>query len=100
MPRCASLDSRRSTDCQWAELWAHRSHGLRPCRSWSGIHPRERREVKLVFSLLAFVFGALSAFFAYYTARLLYINVTVPGVAQHRQGGMYIGAIIFPIARL
>ena len=56
--------------------------------------------MKLVYSLLALVFGALSAFFAYYIVRLLYINLTVPGVAQHRQGGMYIGAIAFPIATL
>ena len=42
--------------------------------------------------------AALCAFFLYYTARLLYINVFGPSLAGHRQSGMYIGAIAFPIA--
>jgi len=56
--------------------------------------------MKLVVSLLAVAFAALALFFAYYTVRLLYINLAVQGVAEHRQGGMYVGAIAFPIATL
>lgn len=54
--------------------------------------------MKLVFGFLGIAFAALSAFFAYYTLRLLYINLVAPGIAQHRQSGMYIGAVVFPIA--
>ena len=42
--------------------------------------------------------AALCAFFVYYTARLIYINAFWQGVAAHRQTGMYIGAIAFPLA--
>jgi hypothetical protein len=48
--------------------------------------------------LLGFVLAGLCVFFAYYTLRLVYINLTVPGVATHRQAGMYIGFIAFPVA--
>jgi len=56
--------------------------------------------MKVVFSLLGVAFAALGVFFAYYTLRLLYINLAVPGVAEHRQAGMYIGAVAFPVAAL
>jgi len=56
--------------------------------------------MKPVFSLFGVAFAALGVFFAYYTARLLYINLAVQGVAEHRESGMYIGAIVFPIATL
>jgi hypothetical protein len=44
------------------------------------------------------VFAAAAAFFAYYTARLLYVNLTATDAAAHRQTGMYIGAVAFPAA--
>ena len=50
------------------------------------------------FSVLGLILAASSAFFAYYSARLLYINLTVPDIARHRQFGMYIGALAFPLA--
>jgi hypothetical protein len=53
-----------------------------------------------VFALLGLLLAAPCAFFGYYTARLLYINLTVPSVASHRQTGMYIGAVAFPLATL
>jgi hypothetical protein len=53
---------------------------------------------RALFAAAGLVSGALAAFFAYYTIRLLYINLTVPAVAAHRQTGMYIGAVAFPIA--
>jgi hypothetical protein len=43
-------------------------------------------------------FAAAALFFAYYTVRLIYVNVTVAGM--HRQSGMFIGAVAFPIATL
>jgi hypothetical protein len=54
--------------------------------------------MKLVVSVLGVAFAALGVFFAYYAVRLLYINLAVQGVAAHRQGGMYIGAVAFPVA--
>lgn len=47
---------------------------------------------------LGLLFAALCAFFAYYTARLIYINVFGPSLTGHRQNGMYVGAIAFPLA--
>lgn len=53
---------------------------------------------KIVLTLLSVAFGLLSAFFCYYTLRLIYVNVAVAGAAAHRQTGMYIGAVAFPVA--
>lgn len=55
---------------------------------------------QVLFTLLGLLFAAPCAFFGYYTARLLYINLAVPSVAGHRQAGMYIGAVAFPLATL
>ena len=52
----------------------------------------------IFLGLLSAVFAALCAFFTYYTARLIYINVFGPSLAGHRQTGMYIGAVVFPVA--
>jgi hypothetical protein len=54
----------------------------------------------LAFWLLGALLAAPALFFAYYTARLIYINFAAPGVAAHRQFGMYIGAVAFPLATL
>lgn len=51
-----------------------------------------------LFGVAAAILAALSLFFTWYTVRLLYINLAVPEVAAHRQTGMYIGAMVFPIA--
>lgn len=48
-----------------------------------------------LFRLLSFVLATPCAFFTYYTARLVYINLTV---TAHRHYGMYIGAFAFPLA--
>jgi len=53
-----------------------------------------------VFSALAVLLALLCGFFAWYTVRLVYINLAVPAVAKHRQSRMYIGAAVFPIATL
>lgn len=52
------------------------------------------------FRLIAVLFALASLFFAWYTARLIWVNLFVSGAAQHRQTGMYIGAVVFPIATL
>jgi hypothetical protein len=52
----------------------------------------------ILFMLLALPFAAACAFFTYYTIRLAYLNLTVAGISSHRQLGMYIGAVAFPIA--
>jgi len=54
----------------------------------------------ILLAAVAMVLFAGCAFFVYYTARLIYVNLTVAGVAQHRQAGMYIGAVAFPVIAL
>ena len=52
----------------------------------------------VLLSGLGALFAALCTFFAYYTTRLIYINLVRPSLAGHRQAGMYVGAIAFPVA--
>jgi hypothetical protein len=59
--------------------------------------PRRLIEISML-SIGAAIFLAACLFFAYYTLRLVYINVTDTAVRQHRQAGMYIGAVAFPVA--
>jgi len=53
----------------------------------------------LVFSLAATILALASAFFVFYTARLLYVT---NGLRATRAGGQgaYVGAIVFPILAL
>ncbi len=53
---------------------------------------------RALFAAAGTLFAALSVFFIYYSLRLTYINLAVPSVAAHRQTGMYIGAVVFPVA--
>jgi hypothetical protein len=53
---------------------------------------------KAALGLLSLAFFAGSAFFCYYTVRLIYINVS--GQVAHRAGGMYIGFVAFPLATI
>ena len=55
---------------------------------------------KSIYLIIGILSAAPCLFFIYYTARLIYINVTMtPEEAEvHRTGGMLIGAIAFPIA--
>lgn len=57
---------------------------------------------KIVFAICGCMFAAPSIFFAYYTVRLIYINLTMSAedAAVHRTGGMLIGAIAFPLAAI
>lgn len=50
--------------------------------------------------LIGMLFALASLFFVYYTARLIYINLTIAEVVEHRSGGMLIGAIAFPLAAI
>jgi hypothetical protein len=55
---------------------------------------------RLFLTVASLCSGALCLFFGWYTVRLLWVNLTVAGAAQHRQTGMYIGAVAFPAATL
>jgi hypothetical protein len=52
----------------------------------------------IALALTCGAFGAAAVFFAWYTARLVYVNLTAPDASAHRQSGMYIGAVAFPSA--
>jgi len=51
-----------------------------------------------VFCGLVLVVPAI--FFAYYTMRLIYINIAFDDAAAHRTGGMLIGVVAFPVATI
>lgn len=55
---------------------------------------------KIIFLVAGVLFAAPSLFFTYYTARLIYLNLTMDDAAAHRTGGMLIGAIAFPLAAI
>ena len=57
---------------------------------------------KVLFAVCGIAFALPSLFFAYYTVRLIYINLTASAAeaAAHRTGGMLIGAIAFPVAAI
>jgi hypothetical protein len=57
---------------------------------------------RILLALCGAAFAVPAIFFAYYTLRLIYINVMVSAeeAAAHRTGGMLIGAVVFPIASL
>ena len=55
---------------------------------------------KILFIFGGVAFAVPCLFFTYYTARLLYINLTMDDAAAHRTGGMLIGAIAFPLAAI
>ncbi len=58
-------------------------------------------QIKTIFLSLVGTASALaSLFFGYYTVRLLYLNLTMPDAAAHRSMGMYIGAVVFPVATI
>ena len=57
---------------------------------------------KTIFLIIGLLFAAPCLFFAYYTVRLIYVNLTMTAdeAAVHRTGGMMIGAIAFPVAAI
>ena len=54
----------------------------------------------IIFLLTGIIFMPPCLFFTYYTARLLYLNLTTEDAAAHRTGGMLIGAVAFPLAAI
>ncbi len=54
----------------------------------------------VVLTVIGCIFALLSAFFLYYTVRLVLMNMFAADAAAHRTSGMLIGAIAFPIATL
>ncbi len=55
---------------------------------------------KIVYAICGFMFAVPTVFFAYYTVRLIYMNLTMEDAAAHRSMGMLIGAIAFPLAAI
>lgn len=55
---------------------------------------------RILFYFIGTASALASLFFFYYTARLIYINLTVAESAARRSGGMLIGAIAFPLASI
>ena len=55
---------------------------------------------RVLFGFCGVAFAAPTIFFAYYTVRLIYLNLTMEDAAAHRTGGMLIGAIAFPLAAI
>jgi hypothetical protein len=57
--------------------------------------------MKTIFlALVGIVMTFASLFFAYYSVRLLYVNLFFEDAAAHRSGGMYIGMVAFPVATI
>ncbi len=55
---------------------------------------------KILFALCAFPFAFGSLFFAWYTVRLIWLNLTMENADAYRSTGMLIGAIAFPLASI
>ena len=55
---------------------------------------------KILLILVGIATALASIFFCYYTLRLIYLNLTMPDAAAHRSTGMFIGAVVFPIATI
>jgi len=55
---------------------------------------------RVLLTLASICFGAACLFFAWYTVRLVWVNLYTADVARHRQMGMYVGAVAFPVAAL
>ena len=63
-------------------------------------HPMTTSAKKTIYLLTGIIFIPPCLFFTYYTARLIYINMTMEDPAAHRTGGMLIGAVAFPLASI
>ena len=55
---------------------------------------------KVLFIVCGITFAVPSLFFAYYTVRLIWLNLTMENAAAYRSTGMLIGAIAFPLATI
>jgi len=55
---------------------------------------------RILFLFCGVAFAVPSLFFAYYTVRLIYVNLTMENAAAYRSVGMLIGAILFPLASI
>jgi hypothetical protein len=61
-----------------------------------------RQTTRMLIAFCGVVSLVPCVFFAWYSVRLLYVNLTMTPdeAAAHRTGGMLIGAVAFPIATL
>jgi hypothetical protein len=53
-----------------------------------------------LFAIISVLLAAGCVFFAYYTVRLAYVNLSAGDISRRPQSGMYIGAVAFPVASL
>ena len=58
--------------------------------------PTSNRTRSVVFGLAALAFVLLSAFFVFYTARLLYVTNWLRAIRPGGQG-VWVGAVMFPL---
>jgi hypothetical protein len=58
--------------------------------------PSARRTSSTVFYIAGTILGLFSAFFIFYTIRLLYVTQLLTAIHTGGQGA-YIGAVVFPI---
>jgi len=59
-----------------------------------------RSSKSILFICLAVPLAAASAFFTYYTLRLAYVSLAFAHAAKPGSWGVYIGAVVFPLASL
>ena len=55
---------------------------------------------RILFLTCAVAFAVPSLFFAFYTVRLLHVNMTMEDAAAYRSIAMLIGSIAFPLAAI
>ena len=55
---------------------------------------------KILFAVCSYTFAVPSVFFAWYTVRLIWLNLTMEDAAAYRSTGMLIGAVAFPLAAI
>jgi hypothetical protein len=64
------------------------------------MEPQAPQGGRLLVIFCGLAAAAPCIFFAYYSLRLLYVNLTMPDAVAHRTGGMLIGAVAFPLAAI
>ena len=55
---------------------------------------------RILFAICGLAFAAGCLVFAQFTVRLIYMNLTMENVAEHRSFWMFIWAIAFPVAAI
>ena len=66
------------------------------------MEPQTKKTTRMLIAFCGVVSLVPCVFFAWYSVRLLYVNLTMTPdeAAAHRTGGMLIGAVVFPLVTL